>query len=537
MNTQAQPRAADPSASDHRDVVLVGCEDEENLGLRYIAAYLESNRVSAAIEAFDASSDHGRLLRRIQSTSPLVVGFSIIFQRMLPDFARAVDRLREEGVESHLTCGGHFPTLEPEETLAAIPGLDSVVRHEGELTTLELVRTLRNGGRLQDIDGIAYQASDGVRLNTPRPLIEDLDQLPFPIREQPRLVVDGHGVSSIISSRGCVFDCSFCSVQNFYRDAPGPARRSRSPANVAEEMQLMVDDLGVRVFIFKDDDISTRGPKHGAWIESFATELEDRGLAGRVLFRISCRVDEVVRDRLRRLQDVGLSAVYLGIESGNEKGLHHFNKRYGLADVIRAADTLDELGLNYEYGFMMFEPWSTLATISDDLALLEDLGSRGSSVVDFTKTMPYAGTAIARRLEEEGRLEGTVAAPDYGYLDKRVMHLQRFASSTFHERNFEANGLVNRLRMAKFETTIARRLGRQDATVANASDRVADLIRRNNADVIEAMRLTVRLLEDCESDLEPRHWQVLQLFANQYKSAEAPVSAELDRLMALGTAH
>ena len=536
MNTPAQPRSTEASASDPRHVVLVGCEDEENLGLRYIAAYLESNRVSTAIEPFDPT-DHEGLVRRIRSSSPLVVGFSIIFQRMLPDFARAVDRLRDDGVESHLTCGGHFPTLEPEETLASIPGLDSVVRHEGEMTMLELVRNLQNGGKLEDIDGIAYRRSDGVRINTPRALIEDLDLLPFPLRDKPRLAVNGHGVSSIIASRGCVFDCSFCSVQNFYREAPGPARRSRSPANVVDEMQWMADELGVRVFIFKDDDISTRGPKHGAWIEAFAAELEQRCLANRVLFRISCRVDEVVGDRLKRLQDVGLTAVYLGIESGNENGLRHFNKRYGLADIIRAADTLDELGLAYEYGFMMFEPWSTLATIYGDLALLEDLGTRGSSVVDFTKTMPYAGTAIARRLEDEGRLEGTVAAPDYGYLDKRVMHLQRFASNTFHERNFEANGLVNRLRMAKFEAAIAGSLGGYDPTAANTSDHVADLIRRNNADAIEAMRLATRLLDDCESDLEPRHWQVLQLFASQYKTAEAPIKAELERLETLHTAH
>jgi len=112
------------------DVLLTGYEDHENLGLRYIAAYLGAHGVRAAIEPMTRSSNDA-LMERIKTDRPEIVGFSILFQGMFTQFKDLIGRLRDEGIKAHFTMGGHFPTIDYETTLTLIPGLDTVVRHEG----------------------------------------------------------------------------------------------------------------------------------------------------------------------------------------------------------------------------------------------------------------------------------------------------------------------------------------------------------------------------------------------------------------------
>lgn len=124
----------------------------------------------------------------------------------------------------------------------------------------------------------------------PRPLSTDLDALPTPLRADQVLSARGVGVVSLLASRGCYYDCAFCSVRAFYGGAPGPLRRTRSPASVVDEMERLHAERGARVVIFKDDDLATRGGRAHAWIAEFAGELAARRLGREVVWRISCRV-------------------------------------------------------------------------------------------------------------------------------------------------------------------------------------------------------------------------------------------------------
>jgi anaerobic magnesium-protoporphyrin IX monomethyl ester cyclase len=520
------------NSSDGCDVLLVGYEDEENLGLRYIAAYLSEHGVSVGIEPYNGADSHRKVFERIVRDKPSLVGFSIIFQRMLYDFGELADYLRDNGVSAHFTCGGHFPTVEAEKTLKAIPALDSVIRHEGEETLLELFEELERPERWPGVSGFVYREDGGTRVNPPRPLIEDLDALPYPTRGAPYLKVRGLNVASITASRGCYYDCSFCSVQTFYREPPGPMRRSRSPENVVDEMEKLFYENGIRIFIFKDDDISTTGKRQGEWIERFATELEKRKLTDEILFRMSCRVDEFDEGKLARFKDVGLTALYLGIESGNEQGLKTYNKRYSVADVRSSLDVLRRLEIPFEFGFMIFEPGTTPATMAEDVAFLKDACSDGWTVVDFTKMFPYAGTPIARKLEDEGRLRGTLASPDYEYEDRRVSLLQAFFSQAFHFRNFEGAGLVSRLRTAKFDAAIVEKFFYGEYDAEAYAESVRELIKRDNAEVLETMSLAVRFAAERDETEMADKWDVLRYFEEGFIAAERHITAELDRLMA-----
>jgi anaerobic magnesium-protoporphyrin IX monomethyl ester cyclase len=512
------------------DVVLVGYEDEENLGLRYIAAYLARSGVKVAFAPYRAGL-RDAVLAFLRARRPRLVGFSLIFQGMLPDFAELIAFLRANGVRAHFTMGGHFPSIAWERTLALIPGLDSVVRHEGEITLLDLLASVNRPAEWRRIPGLAFR-SDGHAVSTPaRPLIADLDDLPFPVRRRGALMARGVGIASLVASRGCFFDCSFCSIRTFYKEPAGPLRRTRSPADVADEMESLFREKGVRVFIFKDDDLATRGATARAWIEKFAHALEARELAGRIAWRISCRVDDLEPELLRRLQRVGLTWVYLGIESGSDQGLQTFNKRYRVADIRTGIARLRRLGLAFDYGFMLLDPDSTFASVSESIGFLGGLGRRGDVAVHFTKMYPYVGTAVAARLAAEGRLAGTDAAPDYSFGDRRLDLFQGFLSDAFHERNFGPMGLVGTGRMAAFDLELMTRFGIGGRTRAAYARATRTITAEGNAVATSAMRRALAVLESRSVTQCLASWPYLQRLARVARQADHGLAQRLRRTM------
>lgn len=516
------------------DVMLLGFEEWENLGLRSIAAFLLQHGIRARIRPLPASKDE--ILSAIVRDRPQIVGFSLIFQRMLLDFAELITYLRQAGIRSHFTMGGHFPSIEPRATLDTIQGLDSVVRGEGEETLLELFQHLHMPRTWDQIQGLAFRdhRNQGVeiRINPPRPKIKNLDMLPFPIRSERLPTIRGLGLCSILASRGCCYDCSFCSIHQFYQEAPGPSRRTRSPANVAQEMEQLFHDRNIRVFIFEDDDLLMRGRVQREWIQELVRELRQRDLADHVLWRISCRIDDIDAELLTCMVEAGLMSVYIGIESGNEQGLHIYNKHYTVDDIHRAVATLRSLGIPFEFGFMILNPYSTFATLSEDIAFLKVLGQEGDTVVHFTKMVPYSGTPIARLLQQQGRLQGTLTAPDYAYLDPRLELFQLFLSKAFHFRNFSPQGLVERLRFAKLDAAIARKfeLDEEDARAYTVT--LQNLIRRSSEAALEKMSMACSFMQERTGQQIIDQWMFVQHLVQQAKSEEAQLSAALDWLMA-----
>ena len=124
-------------------VLLIGFEDQDNLGLRYLMSAVNASGHQALVMTYRA--DPGQILARIRRDTPDVVGFSLIFQYMAPDFGRVIAALRDAGVTAHFTMGGHYASFEPAEILTRIPGLDSIVRFEGEVTLVNLLNCLASG--------------------------------------------------------------------------------------------------------------------------------------------------------------------------------------------------------------------------------------------------------------------------------------------------------------------------------------------------------------------------------------------------------
>jgi radical SAM superfamily enzyme YgiQ (UPF0313 family) len=487
-------RGSEQAARELR-VLLVGFEDQDNLGLRYLMAAARSR--GHAVEIVTYTADPSALVGRARAWQPDVIGLSLIFQYMAPEFARVVAALRDGAVVSHITMGGHYASFDYGEVSARMPGLDSVVRFEGEDTVCELLDCLAQGRPWREIDGIACRRDGDVVANRHRAPIEDLDRLPWPDRGTVDYGPSHLPTASILGSRGCPWNCSFCSIRPFYEEQTtqhgGKLRRLRSPADVVAEMRALVEKRSVRVFLFQDDDFLAGGAGR-QWAAGIATEITRQGLEGRIAFKISCRSDEVRVDVLAPLTRAGLCHVYMGVESGDPDALTRMNKFLEPETHLAAGAVLRRLGLTFNFGFMLLDPDSTFAEVGNNLRFLERFVGDGWTVATFCRMLPYAGTPLETRLRREGRLLGSPFAPDYRFSDPRLEPFYDWMLQTFRDRNFTDQGLCALLRSLAFEAHLAVS-SRGPRFSQSQQSRLHDLIACCNAAAIETLREALRVVE------------------------------------------
>lgn len=458
-----------------------------------------------------------------------MVGFSLIFQPMVLEFKELLKYLRENGISAHFTIGGHFPTIEYEKTLQLMPELDTVVTHEGEITMLELFKNLTNPDKWFEIKGIAFRRKGKVIFTSPRKLIENLDSLPFPLRGGKKRKYRGIESASILASRGCYYNCSFCSIRQFYLDAPGSKRRSRSAFNVAEEMEQLYKS-NVRIFKFVDDDLGMKTKIQKEWIKEFALELKRRKIGDKILWRISNRVDELDIDCLEILKNVGLTFVYLGIESGNEQGLKTCNKHFKVKDIYDSIDLLEKADMKFDYGFMMLTPTTTFDTIEKDLEFLRNLTFDGRALFHFTKMFPYAGTLIAEQLKQEGRLEGTLDYPTYRFNDPRINLMEVFLTKTFHDAFFGSLALVNKLRMLYLDVQIIGKFYPERFELNEYANSVREAIISYNNSAIETIERVLNFMRKHDYKDILYFWGTLEFVSQQEISRQLALDKRIKLL-------
>ena len=515
------------SAAQRTDAILVGWERQENLGLRHILSYLEAEGYRVQLVPYAPGAEDS-VVRAVCEADARLVGFSIIFQYNLRDYGELMKALRKAGVQSHFTAGGHYPSLRPENTLREIPELDTVVRFEGELTARELLERLDRPETWGEIQGLTFRRNGEVVVNPARPLIEDLDRLPWPARGEQLQSVRGIPTAPMLASRGCLFDCSFCSIRQFYGQAPGPLRRTRSPEDVAREMRYLFDARGVRLFLFQDDDFAAKTENQRDWLGRFLLALDRERLTGRIGWKISCRVDDIEPEIMTRCRDRGLLTVYLGVESGNASGLETLNKHATVEQNLRAMRILKETGVDADMGFMLLDPGSTLESVRENVAFLRKVAELGGPPICFVKTLPLAGTAMEKQLAGEGRLTGDPLRPDYRFLDPRLDHYALWITLRFSQRNSAPNGLVETLRIAHFDQVVARAFEAAPWTGEYGAE-LRRLIDRANESAISTLERTLEIVDECpDADSVALAWRYLNRISAEDAAVQARIFRELD---------
>jgi anaerobic magnesium-protoporphyrin IX monomethyl ester cyclase len=473
-------------------VVFVAFQEQDNLGVGYVASTLLN--AGYDIRLLDFRIGESAILEHLRRLNPLVVGFSVIFQHHLDRFQELIASLRGHDIACHFCAGGHYPSLRPVELMNAIPELDSVILFEGEQTFLEMVRALSANGNWKNILGIAYRENGRVTLNPLRPLETDLDQFSPPIRPPAREFCLGKKFSTLLAGRGCVNRCTFCSINEFYSRPPGPLKRVRKPEMVVREIELLHLERHCSIFMFQDDDFPVARDRGTGWATKFCKLLAQRGLDNRILWKISCRPDEVDFDLFGHMKRHGLFLVYLGIESGTDQGLRLMNKGIEVATNLRAVSILKELDILYDYGFMLFDPESTFDTVVENLAFLEGMLGDGSSPVTFCKMLPYAETDIERRLRAEGRLKGCPGQEDYDFKDPAIDRLYKYMAWCFSTWIGDHGGLLNLGRWSRYYIAVYKKYYSHSAPCAAMEQEIQKIIGTSNQFFIDSARQILDLV-------------------------------------------
>jgi len=479
-------------------IVFISHHEQENLGVGYLTSMLLSRGFK--VENLDFQMAEDELISHIQTISPLLVGFSLIFQYHSHLVKKLARYLRNQGIDCHFTIGGHYPSLRFEDILNYIPEIDSVVRYEGEFTICELAKSIKENNNWNKIKGIAYRNKNNPISNEIRSLVENLDELPLPVRTKDNQTqILGINLDYIIASRGCVRNCSFCSVRKFYGISGGKLKRIRTAAFVVNEIKELYEKYDTKIFLFQDDDFPITGSLGRRWCLEFIRELENKEIANDILFKINCRSDEVNTELFFKLKNVGLSLVYLGIESGNQAGLDLMNKQLTVDDHIKAIKILNKLNINFEYGFMLFEPSSTFKSLKSDIKFLKKICGNGSSPVVFCKMIPYAETDIESKLLNQGRLKGTVTNPDYDFHNPRLDNYYKFLSEAFFKWMYKPQGILSRLRWHRFEVVVLNKFSPYLKNLSDYEKTLKNIIKSFNNLFFEIVDRTVHFFESEDS--------------------------------------
>lgn len=290
--------------------------------------------------------------------------------------------------------GGVHSTILPKEALTK-GQFDVVVMGEGEEALVELV----GNKKWSDIKGIAYKKDKEVVINPSRPLIENLDDLPFPawhLYDIPKyfssyLNCRKNPVGPIETSRGCPFNCCFCSKAIFERSF-----RVKSAERVVDEIERMLE-LG-----FKEIHI---------WDDNFSADMERAKLICDLIIKKGLkfpwnifnglRVDRIDEELLSKLKKAGCYRTAIGIESGNQEVLNQVGKNITLEKVRKAVSLIKKAKIECMGFFILGLPGETEKTMQDTINFAKELK------LDFAKTgilSPFPGTPIYEKWEKEGRI-------------------------------------------------------------------------------------------------------------------------------------
>lgn len=403
----------------------------ESLGLGYIGAVLR--RDGHDVQILDA---HLRCISRRDVIKELLAAdFDCLgitaagaHAKTLIEVARAVRKRKKNAI---IVAGGYLPTLNAEYLLPECPELDFIVRGEGEMTASNIVGRIARGEDWHDEPGICYLMDGKPVLNPLPPLIHDLDCLPFPARDgllQASLPVS----AGIASSRGCYHQCSFCCIQSFYSLSGSRVPRFRSPENVIDEIESVIAETGIRGFRFVDDDFLGPGPKTRERVVKIAEEIRSRKID--ITFKIECRADEVDEDILKLLKEVGLTDVFLGIESGVQSQLERYNKRTTVEQNKQAIEMVRRSGVRLRTGYIMFDPYTTVAELNENMQFIKEMRleeeAKDAPVPFISKLELHRGVPMVERLRKDGLLREHGIKVDYVYKDPQIRLMSRVAMAS-----------------------------------------------------------------------------------------------------------
>jgi len=321
-----------------------------------------------------------------------------------PYDVKVAEALKEENPKLCIGLVGAHVAVHVEASLRASSAIDFVARNEFDFT----IKEVAEGRPLADVLGLSY-LEDGVVRHTPeRPILENMDLLPFVVDVYKRdLTVENyfigylqHPYVSLYTGRGCRSKCTFCL---WPQTVGGQRYRTRSVDHVADEIALAKRYFPqVKEYFFDDDTFTDNRPR----AEAIAKKLGRLGVAW------SCNAKaEVPYDTLKVLKDNGLRLLLVGYESGNQQILNNVKKGVRLDNARRFTRDAKSLGIKIHGTFIFGLPGETSDTIQETIRFARDIDP---DTVQASIAAPYPGTALHRQALAEGWLQESDLVDDKG---------------------------------------------------------------------------------------------------------------------------
>lgn len=382
-----------------------------------LASYMRNNGCEVGVMDFDVEGGSiEEISFRIMGENPQVVGFTCLTPRfpVVVDIAKRCKAINPKVI---IVVGGPHVSGQPKFILKD-KAIDYGVIGEGEEAFLELVDYLRDDKDPQNIANLIYRRGEEVKINNPRPFIDDLDVLPMPAWDllnidayrDPAFFKGPHlGISF---GRGCPWNCNFCASKVIW----GRRVRLRTARNVVDELESAVNKFNINEFMFYDDTFTI--DRHR--VLQFCNEIRERKL--NIRFYAQVRVDTIDYELANILKNAGCFTVAIGVESGDERILKSMGKGITKEQIRKCCKVLKDAKLPFLASYIIGHPGDTHNSIRATIEFANELDADQSK---FLIATPYPGTKLYDLAVSKGIIkeEGADDLGDHTYFQHVAANL------------------------------------------------------------------------------------------------------------------
>ena len=353
------------------------------LGLAYLASVLREKHEVKIVDSNILEYNMNDVRRELKKFNPDAVGITSVTPS-IPQAYEVARIAKEINENCKVVMGGPHVTFLPEQTLKECKDIDIIVKGEGEVTVKELAESLEKGKSLKRVKGITFRKREKILNNEPRPFIQNIDEIPFPSRDLlpvEKYKSNGKRYTTMITSRGCPFGCSFCSSSRLF----GGYWRGRSPQNVLEELRIVYEDYKTKHIEFLDDTFTLDNKRAERICDGILKEKWD------ISWGASSRVDTITKKLAEKMKRAGCWILFLGIESGCQRILNMMGKRITVEQIKKAVKAIKEAKIKILGSFILGFPGETIRSISRTIKFAKSLDI---DYAEFSILTPYPGTPI-----------------------------------------------------------------------------------------------------------------------------------------------
>ena len=313
------------------------------------------------------------------------------------ELAKKIKRAR---TQIKLMCGGFGPSFNPQRFVK--DGVfDIAMIGEGEESIVEVADyftgNLDRG--IEDINGIVFERNGEIVRTEKRELISDLDIIPFPARDTMKMAIDRKSTVNILTARGCMGNCLFCSVNAFNKLSNGKKWRGRSIDSIVDELEQL-QNMGVK-YIKVIDDSFLENERDEQWTKEFSEKVKARGID--ISLRGSLKADQVEDGKIKYLKEAGFHSFACGIENGSNTALKRMNKSANLETNKKALDILKKYGIYVQAGYILFDDNTTFQELKENYDFLREYDWIITKGI-FSEMFAADGTLYTEKLKKEDKI-------------------------------------------------------------------------------------------------------------------------------------